>query len=199
MIKQYEKTPLEEWIEKLFIAHGICSPSDLSISNISKSFNINVYYIPKAPDQAIWDEEQTVIFLNSDRSEKEMREIFFHELAHPLLHYGDQTDTTTDFRSLQERQAHLFQQYAAMPIHMIMQYKDTPMTSLIPIIAEDFSLSLEFVQHRINQIRRRIYQTHIDQEIQTSKKTPAREWSTETQKILDKLHRQINSKIQLSS
>ncbi|EGL84260.1 protein of unknown function DUF955, partial [Caldalkalibacillus thermarum TA2.A1] len=119
MLHLYYKTAFEEKIEHLFKSKGIVQPEDLCLEKLSDLFKVQIVYIPNAPQRAMWDDNLSVIFLDSAKTPAEVREVFFHELAHPLLHEGNQLGMFPEFRNLQENQAKVFQLYAAMPLILL--------------------------------------------------------------------------------
>lgn len=166
MFKDYKKTSLEIWIENLYKSKGIFSPKDLTVKNISKTFNFSIAYIENAPNRAIWDEEDAVIFLNPNLEYREVKAIFFHELCHPLRHYGAQElMVNKEFRELQEDQANQFQIYAAMPFYMLSEL-DLPNSESITIniLVEKFDIPYYLAKKRVEQIKRRIVQSHLDKQ-----------------------------------
>jgi Zn-dependent peptidase ImmA (M78 family) len=199
MFQQYEKTSLESWLEKLYIEKGIFSPEDLDIEHIAKSFGFKIIFMNGAPERAIWDENDAIIFLKPNQETEILRAKFFHELCHPLRHYGDQTTMNTKtFRELQEIQANQFQLYAAIPFYMLnvlepVKYED----ELISQIQYVFKVSEDFAKRRLEQIKRRIYQAKSDAEhraFMDSLYPKAPPYSDETNAILDKLQLLLNKR-----
>lgn len=200
MLSLYESTPLEKWIESRYQSIGVLSPTDLDIDAIAYSFGADVFYMPAAKEEAIWDEETAAIFLNSDKPEEEIREAFFHELCHPLRHSGNQLMLPGIFRELQETQAKQFQLYAAMPFFMVKEIKLPPYKNeAIGLLAQQFRVTPPFARRRLEQIERRIYEAKsrrvFVQQLQSqySKADPAN-WTDETRRILQQLNRQLISK-----
>src|SRR5689334_14681066 len=128
MLSGYSRTDLEKNVERMFKERGILSPSDLDIHDVAKVFNVHIdFSLKEGPQRAIWDDYDSVIFLNPDHSEEKQRELFFHELGHPLLHCGNQIlMNNKSFRDLQESQANQFQLYAAIPFFMLKQLELPP-------------------------------------------------------------------------
>ena len=157
MLNLYQPTLLEEWIEAHYNSIGMHSPADLDIDIIAHSFRADVVYMPGAKEEAIWDEERTVIFLNPDKPYEEIREAFFHELCHPLRHSGNQLMLPRTFRELQEIQANQFQLYAAMPFFMIRQMRLQDGDNIIHLLSEEFRITHKLASRRLDQIKRRIY------------------------------------------
>lgn len=192
MFKQYEKTSLETWLEELYISKGIITPDDLRIENVANLFGISIVYMEKSPERAIWDEEDAVIFLKPNQYEEIKREKFYHELCHPLRHYGDQTNMKVrTFQELQEIQANQFQLYAAIPFYMFdhlepMVYEE----DMINQIQSVFKVSKNLVKRRYEQIKRRVFQAISDAEhraYMNSLYPKAPPYTEETNTVLDQL------------
>ncbi|WP_366160638.1 ImmA/IrrE family metallo-endopeptidase [Bacillus infantis] len=160
MLNLYRQTPLEDMIEAMYKEKGIYQLSDLEIENVATKLNIKIVYMAGAPDRAIWTDRKAAIFLNPKRPNAKLREIFFHELCHPIRHYGSQHSMSNDaFRELQEIQANHFQLYAAMPFFILNKIKLPIGESTINTMADLFNLPHDFVMKRLEQIKRRIDQS----------------------------------------
>lgn len=197
MFETYQKTDLEMLLESLYMKHGILSPTDLSIENVAKKLNIHVEFMEGAREVALWDEEDAVIFLNPNKPTSIMRKIFFHELCHPIRHYGDQVGFIDSFISLQEQQANQFMLYAAMPFFMIKQLEMPPTENhLSSLLAFVFDVPLKLANKRVEQINRRIQQSYLDNQIKKQQSNykkgydPAN-WSEETKTIMNQLYTQL--------
>jgi Zn-dependent peptidase ImmA (M78 family) len=168
MLSCYIPTELEKKIEKIYKERCILSPTDLNIFNVSKMFNVKINQsINGQPQRAIWDDYASVIFLDPSQSEEKQREVFFHELGHPLLHCGDQSKMKNkSFRELQEYQANQFQLYAALPFFMLKEM-ELPIyeSQIINLIKNEFKVTRAFAKKRLEQIKSRILQFKIDNEI----------------------------------
>ncbi|MFD0825806.1 ImmA/IrrE family metallo-endopeptidase [Neobacillus sp. M.A.Huq-85] len=163
MLSGYILTDTERKIEKMYRERSILTPSDLDIRNVASLFNMELSF-SEGPQRAIWDEEFTVIFLNRDQAEEKQREVFFHELAHPLLHCGDQTKMSfKSFRELQENQANQFQLYAAIPFFMLKDLELPPYEyQMVQLIQNVFKVTGDLAKKRLEQIKRRIIQSKMD-------------------------------------
>ncbi|WP_166740203.1 ImmA/IrrE family metallo-endopeptidase [Shouchella lehensis] len=153
----YSKTPIEQWLEEFYKEHHILSPNDLDIYKIAESLNI-VIEKSSGPDRSIWDDEHkiAIIFLHNDHSHIQKREIFFHELCHPLRHCGSQENMySEEFLMMQEVQAEQFQLYASMPFFMVSEYCHQ-IDHLAAILANEFHVSIELAETRLKQIEARI-------------------------------------------
>jgi Zn-dependent peptidase ImmA (M78 family) len=200
MFELYDKTSLEIWLEELYIEKGIVTPVDLlDIESIAKSFNITIEYLQEAPERAIWDEEDAVIFLKPNQETETLRTKFFHELCHPLRHYGDQITMNVDtFRELQEIQANQFRLYAAIPFYMLTTLEPVRYENeLIAQIQYIFKVTEDLAKRRIEQIKRRIFQAKSDAEHRAFMESfypKAPPYSEETNAILKKLYMQLEKK-----
>ncbi|MED4783474.1 ImmA/IrrE family metallo-endopeptidase [Brevibacillus choshinensis] len=164
----YKMSPLEQWITDKYTEHSIYTPKDLDIHRIASIFGGEITYLP-TKSHARWEEDGTsefMICLNSRLDEPHIRGEFFHELCHPLRHVGDQKMLPKAFRDLQETQASLFQQYAAIPIFMVSEL-DMPMYEKdFPYLwAHTFNIPVSLAARRYNQIKGRIYQEKNDHEL----------------------------------
>ncbi|WP_194287245.1 ImmA/IrrE family metallo-endopeptidase [Gracilibacillus oryzae] len=197
MFTGYKKTDLEIWLEQLYLDNNLSSPGDLTIENISRKLNVKVEYLPGAKENVLWNERKIMIFLNPEKPETEIRELFFHELCHPLRHHGDQVKSVSSFRYLQENQANQFVLYAAMPFFMIEQLElPQDKTQCTHLLATTFNVTEALAKKRVEQINRRILQTNIDNEFirqqnNYKKSNDPSNWSHETKVIMKQLYSQL--------
>lgn len=166
----YKETELELWISEVYQEHGIYYLSDLALINCAKAFNCEIVIWDK-PTRALWDDEFGTIFLNDQLKGHDRRDAFFHELGHPSLHVGNQLEMPREFSDYQEEQAQIFQMYASMPMYMIRQI-ELPRTEMrfIELLSWEFDVSPKLAMKRTNQIKRRIYQAHLDKQFQSELK-----------------------------
>ncbi|KEQ22848.1 ImmA/IrrE family metallo-endopeptidase [Paenibacillus tyrfis] len=188
-LSMYKQSDLEKWINKSYRDNCIHYASDMDIERIANIFNVAICKT-KEESRAMWDDEFAVIMLNSNFDEPERREAFFHELCHPLRHVGSQHHIPKSLMELQEIQAAHFQLYAAMPVYMLVEFKDiNHRPTYIKVLAEEFKLPIPFVQKRIDQVERRINQERSHQNF-IAHITPVQirfEYMPETLHILEKL------------
>ncbi|CAH1205325.1 hypothetical protein PAECIP111891_02725 [Paenibacillus allorhizoplanae] len=161
----YRPTELEKWLEKEYRSIGIEYASDMDLDLISSIFDVEIRTYA-GPSFAEWKEDEySFIFLNAYLNEKQRREVFFHELCHPLQHVGQQEIMPKSFIELQEIQAKNFQHYAAMPSYLLEEFKSVSPSLLVKVIAEEFCLTEPFVQHRLEQIQKRVQSAQYEEEL----------------------------------
>ncbi|SFJ43756.1 protein of unknown function [Paenibacillus sp. UNC496MF] len=197
----YKETDLEKWINKSYRENGIFYADDIDIERIAAIWGIEVRtYL--GPSFARWEDgEFGFIFLNDYLSEEHRREVFFHELCHPLQHSGNQEHMPQMFMELQEAQASLFQLYASMPVFMLEQFTSIQHRDyLLKTISEEFVLPLRVVERRMDQINRRIQQERYDRRlIHHSRSMAHSTYSASTMVILEQLNRQLQTKKQMTA
>ncbi|RAT99654.1 ImmA/IrrE family metallo-endopeptidase [Brevibacillus sp. Leaf182] len=161
----YKTSPLEEWINEMYFTHSIYTPNDLDIHRIAEVFGGEILYLPTR-SHAYWDDDDTgefLISLDSRLDKPVQRSHFFHELCHPLRHVGNQKVLPKTFRDLQETQASLFQQYAAIPFFMVREL-EVPLyeKNIVNYWAHVFNVTVSLALRRYNQIKSRIIQAKND-------------------------------------
>lgn len=185
----YKPTEQEVWINERYQEHGIYYPSDMDISVIANIFEVDlVWYAGKSC--ARWGDTSKFILMNEKDSEEKQREEFFHEIGHPIIHVGRQSDMSELFVELQEAQANAFQLYAAMPYYMFDEFKEIQYRDVyIKTIAERFILPIPLVRRRIEQMERRIMIEKYDQDyLRRSKPVNIEvEYMPETLQVLERL------------
>lgn len=192
LFTHYQTTPLEHWVEALYLQHGITEPAQLSMTNLAAKLDIWVYAMDMN-SMAIENNGQFSINVDRRLSAKEQWEDFLHELCHVLRHSGNQMIMPDRYVGWQEQDASAFQLYAAIPISML---KKLPLpeqkNEMIALLSEEFQVTHRLAAARIEQIQRRVLQGIMDHEYQlytqskASKYNPAN-WSDATRLIMDKL------------
>lgn len=192
LFTHYQTTPLEHWVEALYLQHGITEPAQLSMTNLAAKLDIWVYAMDMN-SMAVENNEQFSINVDRRLSAKEQWEDFLHELCHVLRHSGNQMIMPDRYVGWQEQDASAFQLYAAIPISML---KKLPLpeqkNEMIALLSEEFQVTHRLAAARIEQIQRRVLQGIMDHEYQlytqsqASKYNPAN-WSDATRLIMDKL------------
>lgn len=193
LFSYYKETFLEEWIHKKYEEHGIIHITDYSIERIAAAFNVNLVFGHFPPFS---DNEDRVIFLNKHYDEVKTRAIFFHELCHVLRHAGDQRIMPELFKDAQEAEAEHFVLYAAIPFYMFVKMEVPDQRyEAIPYLAEQFQVSMEVAEQRLDQIQRRILHGSLiaaAREAEQRKLTEQKKnWAPETKRILDQLNHQL--------
>jgi Zn-dependent peptidase ImmA (M78 family) len=160
----YKPTELENWLNQRYQQAGIYYPFDLDIDRVADIFGVEVG-LYDGKNVADWlDGSHSFILLNAYMKIDRRREVFFHELCHPIQHVGLQDTMSKMFKNLQETQAAQFQPYAAMPIYMLEEFKYISPSLLVKAMAEEFILPEAFVRRRLEQIERRIHFTQLERE-----------------------------------
>ncbi|MFD2116397.1 ImmA/IrrE family metallo-endopeptidase [Paenibacillus yanchengensis] len=188
----YRPAHLELKIEQCYKQHGIHTPDDLTIDNVSAAFNIELGYYDGKPF-ADWDDDIGIVVLNQQDPYIQQKVIFYHEAAHCVLHAGDQHQMHELFKNLQEAQSARFQYYAAIPYYMIPNVIYGSYDDYVLCLVDIFQLPYSFVRKRVVQILNRIQQEQQDRDYinQTKPKPATYEYSSETKRILNQLHQQV--------
>lgn len=198
----YENTPLEHWIESLYIQHGITSPLDLNIFNLAEKWDIWIYF-REMTSQALEINGMQTIIIDKRLSLAEQWLDFLHELCHLLRHGGNQTLMPPSLLELQEEQADQFVLYAALP-HFMVKDLQLPNTEndIINLLVSEFRVTPFLAAKRLDQIKRRDYQVKshsafiekIRSQYRTYDPLDRSRWSDETRRIMDQLSRQLSAK-----
>lgn len=159
MFRYYETTPLEQFVEKTYEVHGIHTPQQLIIEEISRRLNIWVHYYRLRSRAIETTPGKYSIFLDSRLTPEKQLVEFLHELCHLLRHAGNQMVLPKSFTKAQEIEADHFVLYAAMPISMISKLSlPDNQVDAIRFLASTFRVPLFLAKQRLEQIQRRIYQ-----------------------------------------
>lgn len=151
---KYIKTPLEQWIEKQYLANGVLMPEDLDIDRIALIFGVDIVYYDNS---SFSDNDDKVIFIDRRYEQTEQRKAFFHELCHVIRHSGDQRWMPDLFREAQENDANRFALYAAIPFFMLEQVQlPANRSEVMSLLVSEFQCFPDLVKLRIKQIEDRI-------------------------------------------
>ncbi|WP_369436131.1 ImmA/IrrE family metallo-endopeptidase [Lysinibacillus fusiformis] len=142
---------LEDYIKDFYTRIGITTPPLLDFRKIAEKLGIKVFYWPDT-SQALFAENKPFILLNESCNQQQQWQEFCHELAHVLLHTGDQFYMSPLFREYQEHKANNFMYHACMPTFMLDELGLNDCTpSTIMQLQKVFSVEYEFAQKRLTQ------------------------------------------------
>lgn len=139
-------THLEEYVKNLYLKISITKPQQLCFQKIREALGIKVFYWPDA-SQALFSGNQSYIVLNESLSPQQQWQDFCHELAHILLHTGNQGRLSPLFIEYQENKANSFMYHAAIPTFML----DQLTTVNVAGIQQLFNVEYDFAVKRLDQ------------------------------------------------
>jgi len=149
---------LEDFIKEFYFKMNITTPPLLDFRKIAKNLGIKVFYWSET-SQALYANDLPYIFLDESLTQQQQWQDFCHELAHVLLHTGDQFYMYPLFREYQEYKANNFMYHACMPTFMldeIQLYDYLPQT--VVKLQELFNVEYEFALKRLTQyLNKRFY------------------------------------------
>ncbi|UDK97179.1 ImmA/IrrE family metallo-endopeptidase [Lysinibacillus sphaericus] len=152
---------LEDFIKEFYFKMNIITPPLLDFREIAKNLGIKVFYWSET-SQALYANDLPYIFLDESLTQQQQWQDFCHELAHVLLHTGDQFFMYPLFREYQEYKANNFMYHACMPTFMLDElqlYDYLPQTVLK--LQELFNVEYEFAMKRLTQyLNKRSYVPH---------------------------------------
>ncbi|MFC5470157.1 ImmA/IrrE family metallo-endopeptidase [Cohnella suwonensis] len=164
MYNSYRLTPLEQWIDQLWLKSGIYRPAQLNIEEVAARLDVWVHYLGDTSRALEYMGMRTILL--DDRLGAPARwEDFLHELCHVLRHAGNQTTMPRLFCEGQEAEANRFVLYAAIPFYML---KKVELPKRIDEAAENvachFGVTVELARKRLEQLQRRAFETILWEE-----------------------------------
>lgn len=147
-------THTEDFIEELFVRIDILTPHQLNFHKITLHLGIHLFYWADK-SQALFLKEQVYIFLNEKLSDQQQWQDFCHELAHVLLHTGQQGSMSPIFREYQENKANNFMYYACVPTFMLDEIDPSNLT--VEFVQQQFNVEYDFAYKRLEQYLSRKY------------------------------------------
>ncbi|BBI31447.1 ImmA/IrrE family metallo-endopeptidase [Cohnella abietis] len=155
MYKYYQTTPLEQWIEQLWMRSGIVSVSSLNVDEVAVRLDVWVHYMQDT-SRALEYMGMRSILIDQRQDRESQWEDFLHELCHVLRHAGNQTTMPRLFCEGQEAEANRFVLYAAIPFFMLQHLKLADrIDEAAGQIAMHFGVTFELARKRLEQIQRR--------------------------------------------
>ncbi|MCI1777709.1 MULTISPECIES: ImmA/IrrE family metallo-endopeptidase [Paenibacillus] len=159
MFRYYETTPLEQFVERTYARHGIHTPQQLTVEELSNHLNIWIHYHRVRSRAVETLPGKYSIFLDNRLTPEKQWVEFLHELCHLLRHAGNQMVLPKSFTKAQEIEADHFVLYAAMPISMISKLSlPDNQADAIRFLASTFRVPTYVAKQRLEQIQRRVYQ-----------------------------------------
>lgn len=147
---------LEEYVLHLLNRIDIYHPHQLNIETVHSRLGLAVHYIPH--DAMFVDGH---LFLDSRKKCAEQWQDFGHEVAHALLHAGDQAVLPLSMREYQEWKAESFAQHFCIPSFMLDKIKvPNYKREAVWMIQEEFGVSQEFAKKRLDQYIRNLQSTY---------------------------------------
>ncbi|MBN2981951.1 MULTISPECIES: ImmA/IrrE family metallo-endopeptidase [Cohnella] len=158
MLRYYQPTPFEEWIENLWRKAGIATPEQLTIDEVAARLNVWVHYLNVSSRALEWTGMRSIL-IDKRLSRAEQWGDFLHELCHILRHAGNQTLMPRSFLEHQEAEANRFALYASMPYYMLKKIRLPERRSeAIAHIASRFGVTFSLASRRLDQIQRRTFE-----------------------------------------
>ncbi|MFW5436609.1 ImmA/IrrE family metallo-endopeptidase [Paenibacillus apiarius] len=158
MLKHYQMTRIEEFQEELYHKIGITEPSQLTLEDISVRLNVWIYYGSFGSEALEVRPGMYSMNIDSRLEPTQQWLEFLHELCHLLRHAGDQSNMPEQFTQAQEDEADAFAMYASMPFGMIRRLPlPERRCEAAAYLAQEFRVSLEMAERRLDQIRRRVF------------------------------------------
>lgn len=142
-------THTEEYIKTFYTKIDILKPQELKFQTIAERLGINVFYWPET-SQALFTGNKSFILLNEKLTSQQQWQDFCHELAHVLLHTGNQRTMPESFRTYQEAKANTFMYHAAVPTFMIhdLHIEDATRQN-IHLVQQLFNVEYDFASIRL--------------------------------------------------
>ncbi|QMV42959.1 ImmA/IrrE family metallo-endopeptidase [Cohnella cholangitidis] len=157
MYRYYQTTPLEQWIEQLWLKSGITAPSQLNVEEVASRLDVWVHYM-KDTSRALEYMGMRTILIDQRQGSEAQWEDFLHELCHVLRHAGNQTTMPRLFCEGQEAEANRFVLYAAMPFFMLRHFKlPRRIDEAAESLACHFGVTFELARKRLEQVQRRMF------------------------------------------
>jgi len=200
MIRNYQLTPLEKWVQDLYFQIGVVSTAQLNINYIASTLNIWYYELNMSSKVIDSGAGLYSICIDKRLSPQRQWQDFLHELCHALRHYGDQVDMPDLLIDWQEWDADTFMIYASMPFFLIRDL-ELPKTrnEIIPYLASQFGVTKQLAAKRLEQIERRILLGRQDAEFFSHQKKPVKVGMDKVRRMMEEFGRNYREREGLSN
>lgn len=141
-------TYTEAFVKKMYVTNDIFRPEHLDFQTIAYCLRINLFYWHK-PSQALFFKDKGYIMLCERLSTQQQWQDFCHELAHVLLHTGNQGRMSPLFREYQENKANHFMYHACVPSFMLDEIE--PYNLTVEYVQKQFNVEYDFALKRLEQ------------------------------------------------
>jgi len=154
----YINTHLEDYIQNLYKFLRINRPEQLTIDNIAKRLNLNIYY-----------GKFSLRFGNDLVIQKSTRQqewqLFGHEVGHYLRHCGNHLTLHRLFLDMQEWQANHFAYHFCVPTFMLQKTDYISVDTIMNL----FNVEYDFAVRRLEMYQNKLYKegmNHVLSKIQ---------------------------------
>lgn len=144
-------THTEDFIKELYTRMEIITPHQLDFQTVAMQLAIQIFFWPDK-SQALFLRKQAYIFINEELTNQQQWQDFCHELAHVLLHCGNQGRLPPLFREYQENKANNFMYHACIPSFMLDELEESDSSALtVHQIRQLFNVEYDFAVKRLEQ------------------------------------------------
>lgn len=155
------QTELEDYIKYLYSSINISNPDELIMDDIAQKLNIEILH-SSFLNKSVRVNGRVAINLNISLTRLEDQwETFGHELFHALKDAGNQIYFPAPLRELRENKAKNFALHFCVPTFMLDQLK-WPDSNAAVFAANQFHVTLDFAEQRMEQYRNKILQKQVD-------------------------------------
>ncbi len=148
---------IEDYVLSFYLKMNVRKPQHLCFQKVTEELGIKVFYWPEA-SQALFTGDKGFILLDENSTEQQQWQDFCHELAHVLLHVGNQSKMTESFRRYQEEKANNFMYHAAVPTFMLDELKIVDISAAtIYKVQLLFNVEYGFAKKRLQQYLNKKY------------------------------------------
>lgn len=141
-------THTEDFIQNFYKCMGIMTSQQINYQKMATQLGIQLFYWSDK-SQALFLKENVYIFVNDQLTKQQQWQDFCHELAHVLLHTGDQSRMSPLFREYQENKANNFMYHACVPSFMLDEIEPNNLT--VEYVQEQFNVEYDFARKRLKQ------------------------------------------------
>lgn len=108
----------EQMIEAYYQAEGIFYPHQIDLDDLADKYSVTVTRL-EAPSIAYTRDDIRYVLLDKRDPPEETRVQLAHEIAHHMLHKGNQLEMHDSFRMLQEEQTRRLALFILVPSYML--------------------------------------------------------------------------------
>jgi Zn-dependent peptidase ImmA (M78 family) len=158
----YQMTPLEDYVKKLYQSIGIMEPYQVDMLDIAERLNIWIHFLNMS-SKLIDREDLPSMVIDNRISAKEQWQDFGHELCHLLRQGGNQTKMRPDLLMFQETKAENFMYEFCVPSFMLINCSFPQQRgAAVQFVADTFNVTRLFADKRLAQIERRMFNSHLN-------------------------------------
>jgi len=146
----------EKFIKRIYESINICSPDQLTISNVAEKMNLGVDYWPYT---SVFAEckGRCKVFINENLNKQQQWQDFSHEMGHYFQDGGCHRQFIRHYINYREIKADYFAYHFCVPTFMLLKIKGVDVYDVMNL----FNVEFDFALRRLEMYKNKILENKI--------------------------------------